>query len=281
MQMEQQKSLVVITWDGVSTPLSCILKDAHQNFDILIYDYSGLSKQPEIATITSHHFVSIKSECKGDILQNVHSYLSKIENLSYKYIGNLDDDIYFSITDLNKLFFIAELEKLDVFQASLSHDSYYNHRNFIHKPGYQILKTWWVEIMSPFYSFEIFMEAGQYFNKSISGTGIDVYLIPTIQQLLNKTNTAVIHAVQMKHCRPIRTDGRVFSNGKTNLQEIQELNTFCREMVAAKKMHVDSDFMENVLNKKYVFGIPLRDKIKRVMPMIKNLYQLIVDASYR
>ena len=95
--MEQQKSLVVITWDGISTPLSCILKDANQDFDILIYDYSGLAKQPEIATITSHHFVSIKSECKGDILQNVHSYLSKIENLSYKYIGNLDDDIYFSI----------------------------------------------------------------------------------------------------------------------------------------------------------------------------------------
>jgi hypothetical protein len=125
------------------------------------------------------------------------------------------------------------------------------------------------------------MEAGQYFDKSISGTGIDVYLIPTIQQLLNKTNTAVIHAVQMKHCRPIRTDGRVFSNGKTNLQEIQELNTFCREMIAAKKMHVDKDFIENVLNKKYVFGIPLRNKIKRVLPMIKNLYQLIVDASYR
>jgi hypothetical protein len=85
----------------------------------------------------------------------------------------------------------------------------------------------------------------------------------------------------MKHCRPIRTDGRVFSNGKTNLQEIQELNTFCREMIAAKKMHVDKDFIENVLNKKYVFGIPLRNKIKRVLPMIKNLYQLIVDASYR
>ena len=279
--MEQQKSLVVITWDGISSPLSCILKDTIPNFDILIYDYSGIAKQPLIEKITTNHFISIKSECKGDILQNTYRYLSKIENIPYKYIGILDDDIYFSITDLNKLLFIAELEKLDVFQASLSHDSYYNHRNFIHKPGYQILKAWWVEIMSPFYSFEIFMEAGQYFDKSISGTGIDVYLIPTIQQLLDKTNTAVIHAVQMKHCRSIRTDGRVFSNGKTNLQEIQELNIFCRDMITTKKIDVDKDFIENVLNKKYVYGIPLRDKIKRIMPMIKNLYRLIVDASYR
>jgi hypothetical protein len=46
-------------------------------------------------------------------------------------------------------------------------------------------------------------------------------------------------------------------------------------------INVKKGFMENVLNKKYVFGIPLRDKIKRVLPMIKNLYQLIVDASYR
>ncbi len=279
--MEQQKSLVVITWDGISSPLSCIFKDTIQNFDILIYDYSGIAKQPIIEKITTNHFVSVKSECKGDILQNTYRYLSKIENIPYKYIGILDDDIYFSINDLNKLLFIAELEKLDVFQASLSHDSYYNHRNFIHKTGYQILKTWWVEIMSPFYSIEIFMQAGQYFDKSISGTGIDVYLIPTIQQLLHKTNTAVIHAVQMKHCRPIRTDGRVFSNGKTNLQEIQELNIFCREMIATKKINVDKDFIENVLYKKYVYGIPLRDKIKRIMPMIKNLYRLIVDASYR
>jgi hypothetical protein len=66
----------------------------------------------------------------------------------------------------------------------------------------------------------------------------------------------------MKHCRPIRTDGRVFSNGKTNLQEIQELNIFCRAMIATKKINVDKDFIENVLNKKYVYGIPLRDKIK-------------------
>jgi hypothetical protein len=65
------------------------------------------------------------------------------------------------------------------------------------------------------------------------------------------------------------------------LQEIQELNIFCRAMIATKKIHVDKDFIENVLNKKYVYGIPLRDKIKRIMPMIKNLYQLIVDASYR
>ena len=281
MQMEQQKSLVVITWDGISTPLSCILKDAHQNFDILIYDYSGLAKQPTIASISTHHFVSTTSECKGHTLQNVHSYSSKIKNLSYKYIGILDDDIYFSVTDLNKLLFIADVEKLDVFQASLSHDSYYNHRNFIHKPGYQILKAWWVEIMAPFYSFEIFIQAGQYFNKSISGTGIDVYLIPTIQQLLNKKNTAVIHAVQMKHCRPIRTDGRVFSNGKTNIQEIQELNIFCKEMVSAKMINVEKGFMENVLNKKYVYGIPLKDKIKRILPMFKNLYRLVVDASYR
>ena len=52
-------------------------------------------------------------------------------------------------------------------------------------------------------------------------------------------------------------------------------------MIATKKINVDKDFIENVLNKKYVYGIPLRDKIKRIMPMIKNLYRLIVDASYR
>ena len=84
--MEQQKSLVVITWDGISSPLSCILKDTIPNFDILIYDYSGIAEQPIIEKISTNHFVSVKSECKGDILQNTYRYLSKIENIPYKYI---------------------------------------------------------------------------------------------------------------------------------------------------------------------------------------------------
>lgn len=275
------KSIIVVTWDGKSKPLSHIMDDTLRQFDLLLYDYSGQGNESIIEQIHPTYLLSKKSECKGDVLQNVYAFLSSINGNEYEYIGLLDDDLYFSNSDLNKLLFIAHLEKLDVFQSSLTHDSYYHHRQFVHKPGYLVQDTWWVEIMAPFYSMEVFMRAGPFFKHSISGTGVDVYLIPTIQRLLGKNKTAVVHAVQMKHCRPIRTDNRIFSNGKNNLQEIAELQVICKEIAQSQPDLFSEAFHKNILNKKYIYGIPLQYKIQRIGPMIKNLYKLLVDASYR
>jgi hypothetical protein len=40
------------------------------------------------------YFLSIKSECKGDILLNLFHYLTKNNLISYEYIGVFDDDIF-------------------------------------------------------------------------------------------------------------------------------------------------------------------------------------------
>jgi hypothetical protein len=249
--------------------------DAEPAFDWLLYDYSGAVAE---APMEVKHYISLKSECKGDVMQNIYASLVSTE---LTYIGFLDDDQIISVSDLNKLFFIAALEKLDVFQPSLHHDSYYNLRQFLHKPGYLVQDTWWVEIMSPFYSEAVFTAAGPHFKHSISGTGLDVYLIPTIQRLINQTKTAVVHAVQLKHARPIRTGNRVFSNGKTNLEEIRYLQGVCKAMAAENPALFDSDFYTQVLDRRYVHGVPLAYKIQRIPRMLRNLYKLMVDASYR
>lgn len=277
----QQKSIVVISWDGISSPLSYILKDTAPNFDLFIFDYSGQDHQSQLDGLQPAYYVSQKTECKGDILQGVYAYLIQNKVTDFKYIGLLDDDIFISYSDLNKLVFIAEMEQLDVFQASLSHDSYYHHRQFIQKAGSVVIPTNWVEIMAPFYSSAVFFEAGKEFTRSISGTGIDVYLIPTIQVLLNKTKTAVVHAVSMKHCRPIRTDNRIFRNGKDNLTEIAELQAYCMDIVKRHPAKFEPDFVRDVINRKYVYGIPLEYKLKRLPTLFTNLYRFLVDESYR
>ena len=277
----QQKSIVVISWDGISSPLSYILKDTAPDFDLFIFDYSGQDHQSQLDGLQPAYYVSQKTECKGDILQGVYAYLIQNKVTDYKYIGLLDDDIFISYSDLNKLVFIAEMEQLDVFQASLSHDSYYHHRQFIQKAGSVVIPTNWVEIMAPFYSSAVFFEAGKEFTRSISGTGIDVYLIPTIQVLLNKTKTAVVHAVSMKHCRPIRTDNRIFRNGKDNLTEIAELQAYCMDIVNRHPTKFEPDFVRDVINRKYVYGIPLEYKLKRLPTLFTNLYRFLVDESYR
>jgi hypothetical protein len=277
----QQKSIVVISWDGISSPLSYILKDTTPDFELFIFDYSGQDNADNLATLQPTYYLSQKTECKGDILQAVYTYLVQNNIVDFKYIGLLDDDICISFSELNKLLFIATIENLDVFQASLTHDSYYHHRQFIQKQGYSILATNWVEIMAPFYANAIFFEAGKEFTRSISGTGIDVYLIPTIQVLLGKTNTAVVHAVAMKHCRPIRTDNRIFRNGKDNLQEIAELQAYCKGIVKQDPIKFSPSFLREVIDRKYVYGIPLQYKLRRLPTLFKNLYRSLVDESYR
>jgi hypothetical protein len=135
--------------------------------------------------------------------------------------------------------------------------------------------------MAPFYSNLIFFEAGKDFNRSISGTGIDVYLIPTIQELLNKTKTVVVHAVQMKHCRPIRTDNRIFVNGKDNLTEIEEIQDYCKSLVKLNPQIFKPKFVEEVIDRQYIYGIPLKHKLNRLPRLFSNIYRFLVDESYR
>jgi hypothetical protein len=276
-----QKSIVVISWDGISTPLSYALKDTAPDFDLFIFDYSGQDNASQLEGLQPAFYLSQQTECKGDILLGVYNHLIQKSATNFKYIGLLDDDIFISYSDLNKLLFIANMENLDVFQASLSHDSYYHHRQFIQKAGNVMIPTNWVEIMAPFYCHEVFFEAGKEFNRSISGTGIDVYLIPTVQVLLNKTKTAVVHAVSMKHCRPIRTDNRIFRNGKDNLTEIAELRSYCLDIIKQHPTKFSLNFMRDVIDRKYVYGIPLKYKLKRLPTLFTNLYRFIVDESYR
>ena len=277
----QHKSIIVISWDGISTPLSYVHQDTAPDFDLFIFDYSGQDNASQLEGLQPAFYLSQKTECKGDILLGVYNHLIQHSVTDFKYIGLLDDDIFISFSDLNKLLFIANMEQLDVFQASLTHDSFYHHRQFIQKAGSVMMPTNWVEIMAPFYSSAVFFEAGKEFNRSISGTGIDVYLIPTVQVLLGKTKTAVVHAVSMKHCRPIRTDNRIFRNGKDNLTEIAELQAYCMDIVKRDPIKFSVEFVRDVINRKYVYGIPLEYKLKRIPTLFANLYRFLVDESYR
>jgi hypothetical protein len=276
-----QKPIVVISWDGLSKPLNYIQLDAALDFHLFIFDYSGQDHSSAISQLPHTFYYSQKTECKGDLIQGVYEFLINKNQTSFSYIGLIDDDILISVSDLNKIFFIAAVEKLDVFQASLTHDSYYHHRQFIHKPGYLVKPTNWVEIMAPFYSCEVFFEAGKDFNRSISGTGIDVYLIPTIQVLLEKTKTVVVHAIQMKHCRPIRTDNRIFVNGKDNLTEIKEIQDYCKTLVKSNPESFKAKFVKEVIDREYIYGIPIKHKLNRLPVLFTNLYRFLVDESYR
>jgi hypothetical protein len=285
--MISKPSLIVVSWDGIQDPLQYIYKDSRleaNHFDLLLFDYSGIDHANNIDK--KYLYLSSKTECKGQIIYLVYQFiLSNSLKDKYQYIALFDDDQYISYSDIQKLLFIGQLEALDVFQPSLTHDSFYDNRQFLHKEGYHILKSPWVEVMCPFYRMDIFLEFAPHCIDNISGTGVDIYLVPTIQFLLGKNNTAVVHAVQLKHARPIRTGKRVFSNNKTSVQEIQEMQLYCKSLLNKSTIKDPRDFyykqLIQILKDKRNGKISLFDKLKRIPKLLKNLYQFLVDLSYR
>jgi hypothetical protein len=280
------KSLIIVTWDGQSKPLNHIYQDAVPAFDLLVFDYSGKADDDALTALVPKYFISNATECKGQIITALYKFLSPLSaGIDYQYIGIFDDDQFISISAINQLLFIAELEKLDVFQPSISHDSFYDNRQFINKPGYQILAADWVEVMCPFYRMDIFNAFAPHCSDNISGTGLDLYLVPTIQYLMGKTNTAVVHAVQIKHTRPVRTGTRVFSNGKTAVEEIQIMQSLSKTLLLQKNtLPIDNPSYQKILqqlNKDSKGDISIADKLNRITPLFKNLYRMLIDASYR
>ena len=234
-----------------------------------------------MAHLNPEFYVSTRTENKGQVFYEVYKYLYPNNEERYEYIGVIDDDIYTSYSDLNKLIFIGQINHLDVFQPSISHDSFFDHRQFTHKAGYQTKKEDWVEIMFPMYREKLFKAAGPYFNETITGQGIDAYLMPVIQVIYNMKNTAVVHAIQIKHCRPVQSGGRTYSNGKTNVDNINHIRTISLELIETNKSLFDEAFIKRIIEVRYYNGISLLKKLKRVPGMLKNMYKELVDLSYR
>ena len=98
--MTEKKSLIVITWDGVSKPLEYILQDTQRNFDLLIFDHSAKASKELVAHLKPEYFVSTRTENKGQVFYEVYKYLYPNNEERYEYIGVIDDDIYSSYSDL-------------------------------------------------------------------------------------------------------------------------------------------------------------------------------------
>ena len=272
--MNCKKNLIVITWDGIQVPYKYVYFDVQSEFEIILFNYSGIITS--INEDKSKYIITEKTENKGQVLSSVHHFL-KSNNLEYNYIGIIDDDIIFKISDFNYMLHIANQHNLHVFQPSISTDSFFSHRKFINNPQCLISKTTWVEIMAPFYKKELFEACGEYFNISISSQGLDCFMMPVLQRIHNMNNTAVVHAAIIKHTRPIRTHLRTYSNGLTGLQEIELIRQKALEIVNDPRFKdkFDKNFIRLVLMEGNPYFIEIEVFYRKVSKLFKNaLFQL-------
>ena len=272
-KMDSKSNLVVVTWDGVSVPYKCVHFNAQPEFKILLFNYSGNNILiPDLPYVD--FFINQSTENKGQVFEAVYQYL-KQEQLHFNYIGFIDDDILFSISAFNEMLHIATQQSLNVFQPSIAKDSYYSHRKFVHQAGYYVTRTDWVEIMAPFYEQLLFEACQPYFKYSISGQGIDCYIMPCIQKIHTKINTGVVHTAMIKHTRPIRTHLRTYGNGLTGIQEMAILKKKAIELTENHdhKAVFDADFKLQY----FTIGDPQHFSFFNKLKQLKNIYNNLLS----
>lgn len=280
--MKEFKNLVVVTWNGGNeTPYSHVHFDVNKNFDLLLFNNTGKSGEIEQYNVPYEHYISEKTENKGEIFYHISKYLTN-NNLQYNYVGVIDDDIIFKISDFNYMLHIADIHQLDVFQPSISKDSYFSHRKFVNRSGLMVSMIDWVEIMAPFYRQNLLLACEPYFSKTISGQGVDCFLMPVLQIIHNQIVTGIIHAIQVKHARPIRSHQRIYGNGLNNEQEIEIIRQASISLInlSENKNLFSKNFRRLILKEGNPLLIKIETNFIKISNSIKNLITIIKELSH-
>ena len=219
-----------------------IIFDKRPNFITVVMCFSRENPTPTFPYLIDY-FCAVPTECKGDLMQNQIIILNDIIK-EYNFVAMYDDDIKIKVSEIEKLFEIAQEENLDLFAPSLSHDSYYTYDITLNK-GSGVRSAEWVEIMMPHFSkrfieqFKIHLKSLSEYNLKTS-YGFDLFLFPQILKEIGG-HCAIVDDIIAKHNREITSDKKIFSNGLTALQEMNLVENYVN---ALKKQ--DNPHLENI-----------------------------------
>lgn len=201
-----------------------LIQDCIPAFDLMTYSYSGdawTNANVYSTPIAVSHHLSFTSEFHGESLKYILSYVNTLDE--YDLVLVLNGDIMISFSSINTCLFVAGAHGLDVFQPSLSLDSFYSHSFLLNKPGVFMESAPHTDMVALGISRRVAnaLLAENVF--PISSWGIDSIVLPSIL-LRNKWKLpVVIHASIARHCKPVESSNTIFSNGKSARQELDEI----------------------------------------------------------
>jgi hypothetical protein len=178
--------------------------DQPRSFDVLLnaYEEAPLNPRADAFVVqggTKTTAIRRLMEARPDLL------------LRYDAVLFLDDDVEIPAAGIETLFAIAERERLDLAQPSLSADSD-SAWPFLKQPeaGGGILRVSTIEIMAPLMTRRALETIGWTFSESVSGWGTDLMLGPAARAAFGPASVGVIGAVAVRHARPVDTAGGAF-----------------------------------------------------------------------
>jgi hypothetical protein len=209
--------------------------DAEPEFDWLLFDYSGRrGSSQQVLRGQSMRVLSVATECKGEIYSAFAEHLHA-EGTNPEYVALIDDDVVLSVSGINRALFLGRGLGLDVFSPVLTHDSCFTFAWTLQQPGNLMRDVDWVEVMMPFYRGALFLAGREYYRGNTSSWGIDVYLIPALQRVLNMPRTALLDSVPASHRRPITSGNKVYRNGRTAMEERSAMKELSLQIVRERQ----------------------------------------------
>jgi len=140
----------------------------------------------------------------------------------YASIALIDDDVLIDTDGINACFTLGEDHGLELWQPSLTWDSYFSYAFTLHNPLFELRFCNFVEMMCPFFSSRLLRLAAPTFSLGYL-VGIDTLWTRLLED--GALKYAVIDAVSATHTRPIGLNKALhgFAGGSGYAQEIGDL----------------------------------------------------------
>jgi len=205
---------VVVTWNGSGAPFPLIAFDAEPAFELASFCYTGApAAAPAGLRLFAH-----ATQCKGEAFSAlIADLVAAGEN--WGYVALIDDDVELSVSGINRMLERGHAHGHASFSAGLTADSHLSHPRFVQRPGSMMRPVPWVEVMAPFVRWEVLRAAAPLIVGNTSSYGIDQFVMPMLERLMDLPGPVIHDDVPMRHVRPITSDERIFANGLTAGQE--------------------------------------------------------------
>jgi hypothetical protein len=212
--MNEVEALVILVVKP-GTPF-CIEEDTVPRFRLAFMDFTGSGYRPPIDAKPWACW-SQKVAGKGELM----AWLDRQDLGTFDYIAIIDHDVLLSISAINRLLFIGRTHGLDIFQPSLTHDSYISHPHLTVRHGPLLRPSTFVESMAPFMSAKAYALVRDLFPETISGYGIDFVWSKRIRD--HGGRVAIVDGIAAKHMNPVTSVGWTLPNGESPMDELRRI----------------------------------------------------------
>jgi len=263
---EKQPVVYIATWEGSHA----YCRDAEPNFKEVFFCFTGKPIEdwaPNDHAFNKENTISIKTDCKGDIIRE----LAKIESdkKQLRIIGMIDHDVSITSSQINQLLEIGRENQLGLWQSSMrSGQGLTVNWDHLKTTDFSspIREVPCIEGMMPFMLNSCIVETAQASQWNISSWGLDEYTW-TFWAAFRGVQPTVINSVAVENTEETSSYNRVFRNGLTAANEHNLARSICRRAISLTFLSKDISAPNFLKNLSKVGAKPLQDLVITYSPV--------------